>query len=221
MTVYLSSPKSQMHCAALTDMPVLLSFANWHPFVSTYQTAFSRVMLDSGAFSEFNSGKMIDLTAYRDWSEPWRNRADAIAGLDDIRGDWHKSLANYAAIPWGFPTFHDSDPAELLPDLVAMAQARQTWLGIGLVPPRHGKEHFLRRTFDCIPQELHIHLFAGREYVGIERVNSTDSTDWWLTALRLRGIAELKHLTPAECLEIVIKRYKRWNRKMEMQNENL
>jgi hypothetical protein len=161
MIIYLSSPRSQLHCSALNEMPVLLSFTNWSPYISSYQASFGRLMIDSGAFSEFTSGQSVDISAYRDWSELWRPQADAIAGLDDIRGDWRKSLANYDAIPWGFPTFHDSDPDELLPDLVALARERGTWVGIGLVPPRHGKEPFLRHALERIPEGLHVHFVRG------------------------------------------------------------
>jgi hypothetical protein len=221
MIIYLSSPRSQLQCSALNEMPVLLSFTNWSPYIGAYQASFGRLMIDSGAFSEFTSGQSVDIAAYRDWTALWRPQADAIAGLDDIRGDWRKSLANYDAIPWGFPTFHDSDPDELLPDLVAMARERGTWLGIGLVPPRHGKEAFLRHAFERIPEGLHVHLFAGREYTEMRRIDSTDSTNWWRDAFKLRTLQLLNHLTPAECLEIMIKRYQRWNRQLKTENENL
>ena len=84
----------------------------------------------------------MDLGAYREWAERWKGHADAIAGLDDIRGDWRRSMLNYEQMPLGFPTFHDTDPWELLPDLVALARERGRWLGVGLKPPREGKEHY-------------------------------------------------------------------------------
>jgi hypothetical protein len=36
-----------------------------------------------------------------------------------------------------------------------------------------------------------------------------DSTNWWRDALQLSSVKEIEHLTPAECLDIIVKRYKR------------
>lgn len=146
MRVYLASPTTQQQAEHVADMPVLLSFGTFKPWLYRYQQCFKRILIDSGAYSELNSGKQIDLQAYKDWSQQWVGVADAIAGLDDIRGDYKKSLKNYSAIPWSFPTWHDSDPVELIPELVAMAQERKTWLAIGFVPPRSGKERLLRHA---------------------------------------------------------------------------
>lgn len=215
MTVYLASPNCQLQAAAVRDMPVLLSFACWSDWLLNYQASFPKVLIDSGAFSELNSGKKIDLGAYRAWSEQWRGRADAIAGLDNIAGDWKRSLANYEAIPWGFPTFHEADPPELLPELVAMAQERDGWIGLGLTPPRTGKIDWVRKACDRIPEGLHVHCWAGREFFGVPALSSVDSTNWWRDALDLRKIPALRHLTPAEHLEIIIKRYQRETRVLE------
>ena len=96
-------------------MPVLLSYACYSDWLGKgYDQSFARILIDSGAYSEFSSGTKIDLGAYADWSQRWVGHADAIAGLDDIAGNWKRSLRNYEAFPLGFPTFHESDPAELL-----------------------------------------------------------------------------------------------------------
>lgn len=215
MTVYLSSPTTQLQCSLLRDMPVLISFATWSPMINLYQSSFSQILIDSGAFSEFKSGKAIDLDEYRDWSEQWRERADAIAGLDNISGDYRISLKNYARIPWSFPTFHYSDPPELLNELTAIALERDNWLGIGLVPPVHAKRNFLERTLDEIPASIKAHVFSGREYAYLARIDSTDSTNWWRSAARLMANADTRHLTPAECMDIVVKRHQRWKRTLK------
>lgn len=210
MIVYLASPNTQQQAEHVSDMPVLLSYASYHPWMDQYHPSFRRVLIDSGAYSEFTGATKVDLGAYRDWAEPWREHADAIAGLDDITGDWRRSLANYDAMPQGFPTFHDADPWELLADLVAMAEERNGWIGIGLTPPRNGKEAFVRRVCDSVPESLHIHGWALRAYTHIRRLNSVDSTNWWRDAMKLRR--DLPWLTYGECLEIVVKRYQRWRR---------
>lgn len=213
VNVYLASPNTQQQAAAVAGMPVLLSFAIYSDWLNKgYQQAFGRILIDSGAFSEFSSGKKIDLAEYADWAAGWVEHADAIAGLDDIAGDWRKSMRNYAAFPGGFPTYHESDPPELLDDLIALAKERNQWLGIGLIPPRTGKEKWVRATLDRIPECIHVHGWACREYTYCRRLDSVDSTNWWRDAMAVRMIPELRHLHFGECLEIIVKRYQRWER---------
>lgn len=109
MDVYLASPNTQQQAEHACNMPVLLSFAIFAPWLDKYQQTFKRLLIDSGAYSEMNSGKKIDGVKYLDWCQRWSGHADAIAGLDDISGDWKRSLSNYEQFG-GFPTFHDTDP---------------------------------------------------------------------------------------------------------------
>lgn len=214
MMVYLASPNTQQQAEHVADMPVLLSFASYSDWLGKgYQQSFRRILIDSGAFSELNSGAKIDLGCYADWAEQWTGHADAIAGLDDISGDWRRSLANYTAFPLGFPTMHDSDPPEFLRDLCALCQERRQWLGIGLVPPREGKERWIRSVCDQIPESIHIHGWALRRYTYIRRLDSVDSTNWWRDAQKLRS--QLPWLHYGECLEIIVKRYVRWQRELK------
>lgn len=214
MIFYLSSPSSQIQADYCKNMPVLVSFALYPKILDDYISSFKRVLIDSGAFSEMNSGKKVDGIAYRDWQQRWATvpHIDAIAGLDDIRGDWRRSLKNYEQFG-GFPTFHETDPPELLEDLLPIARKRGGWLGVGLMPPRTGKWGWVRRTLDRIPDDLHVHVWAGGEYCGHPRVDSTDSTNWWRDAFKLKVDPKTKHLTPAECLKIVVERYRRMKRK--------
>tara|TARA_A100001515_G_C4579974_1_gene212634 strand:+ start:1200 stop:1883 length:684 start_codon:yes stop_codon:yes gene_type:complete len=202
--VYLASPSNQLHATMLSGMNVLLSFGSYEKFLKSYVQSFGSVLLDSGAFGAFNSGKTIDVLEYIDWVQMFPE-IDAYAGLDDISGDWRKSLSNYKH--GGFPTIHDSDPTELLDDLIPMARERGGWIGVGLVPPRSGKGEFLRRTLERIPDDIHVHGFALREYRRSHRFGSVDSTNWFRDSFGIRK--RLPWLTPAECLEIVIKRERR------------
>jgi hypothetical protein len=214
MTVYLASPATQQQAEHAAGMPVLLSYACWSPWLDKgYQQSFSRVLIDSGAYSEFNSGKAVDVREYADGAGRGEGHADAVAGLDDIRGDWRRSLANYAAYPRGFPTFHETDPPELLPELVAMAAERGGWLGLGLLPPRHGKEGWVRAALARVPAGVHVHGWACRAYAHVRRIDSMDSTNWWRDGMRVR--TQLPWLTYGECLEIVVKRYRRCGRDLE------
>jgi len=212
MRVYLASPNTQQQAEHACDMPVLLSFGCWSDWMDRYQATFSRLLIDSGAYSELNSGKKIDLDAYMDWAGRWVGHADAIAGLDDISGDWRRSLANYERFVLGFPTYHDTDPPELLDDLIEIARERGRWIGLGVKPPREGKERWIRDACERIPEDFHIHGWALRRYTHVRRMDSADSTNWWRDAMKLRVTSGLEHLTYGECLGIVVKRYQRWER---------
>lgn len=210
MDVYLASPNTQQQAEHCGGMNVLLSFAIFGKWMWQYQPSFEKVLIDSGAFSEMNSGVKIDIQAYKDWSELWLDRASGIAGLDNIEGDWKQSLKNYEAIPWSFPTWHDTDPPELLDDLIAMAKERKTWVGIGLLPPRHGKEKIVKWALDRIPESIHVHGWALRAYTRLQRLDSVDSTNWWRDAMALRKAVPWLHY--GECLGLIVKRYQRENR---------
>lgn len=217
MDVYLASPNTQQQAGHCEEMNVLLSFAIFGKWMWQYQPSFRRVLIDSGAFSEMNSGKAIDIEAYKDWSHLWKPRAEAIAGLDDITGDWKRSLRNYQTIDWSFPTWHDTDPIELVDELVAMAQERKTWLGIGLMPPRNGKERIVRGVLERIPSDVHVHGWALRTYTNIGRLDSVDSTNWWRDAMALRK--QVPWLNYGECLGLIVKRYQRENRVIHIPDE--
>lgn len=213
MTVYLASPNTQQQAEHVAGMPVLLSYACYSDWLNKgYQQSFSRILIDSGAYSEFNSGHAIDLHAYAVWAHSWQGHADAIAGLDDIKGDWRRSMRNYEAFPLGFPTFHETDPPEILADLCSMAKERNGWIGLGLLPPREGKERWIRDSLDRIPDGIHVHGWAMRAYLHVRRLDSVDSTNWWRDAMKLKTLPELRHLNYGECLDIVVKRYQRWQR---------
>lgn len=216
MTVYLASPSTQQQAEHAADMPVLLSFALYRPFMDRYQASFRRILIDSGAYSEMNTGKRVDMAEYIEWASRWTGHADAIAGLDDISGDWRRSLANYEAFDGGFPTMHDTDPPELLDDLIAIAQERKHWIGVGLMPPRTNKELWIRETLDRIPPDMHVHGWALRAYSHIRRIDSMDSTNWWRDGMDIA--TKLPWLTYGECLEIVVKRYKRETRKLTVES---
>lgn len=212
MNVYLASPGNQLQAAACLDMNVLISYVCSSKWLRDYEKSFNKILIDSGAYSELNSGKKVDILAYRDWSARFIGTAEAIAGLDDIRGDWKRSLKNYETISWSFPTWHDTDPLELLDDLVAISLERKTWLGIGLLPPRERKERVIREALERIPESIHVHGWALRGYTHIRRLASVDSTNWYLDAMKILTLPYTKHLTYAEALDIVIKRYKRETR---------
>lgn len=217
MNVYLASPNTQQQAEHASGMPVLLSYACYSPWLDRYQQSFRRILIDSGAYSEMNSGKKIDVKAYIEWSKRWDGHADAVAGLDDIGGDWRRSIDNYKH--GGFPTFHDTDPPELLSDLVGLARERGGWLGLGLMPPRHNKESWIRAVCDQIPDGIHVHGWALRAYTHVRRLDSVDSTNWWRDGMMMAK--KLPWLTYGECLDIVVKRYARETRQIADSEANI
>ena len=212
MIFYLGQPGNQMQAHLLKDMPVCLSYANFSPWMWQYAPSFSRVLIDSGAYSTLNSGKQIDNGAYIEWVEEWRGKADAVACLDDISGDYKQTIANCRTMPYGlgFPTIHDTDPIEILPDLIELAKWHGNWLGIGLEPPRHGKETFVRDVCERVPDGLHVHGWALGLYAHIQRLDSVDSTNWMLDAMKIRRC--LPWVTFAEACELMVSKYRRWQR---------
>lgn len=213
MRIYLASPRTQQQAEHVSGMPVLMSYALFPKWIEKgYSQSFGHILIDSGAFSELHGKFKVELEKYAEFASNWLDRADAIAGLDDISGDWRRSLDNYQKFPVGFPTFHDTDPPELLDELIAMSRERRRWLGIGLLPPRQGKEEFVRDTLERIPDDIHVHGWAMRAYSRFARFDSMDSTNWWRDAMQIRTNRHLAHLNYGECLEIIVKRYQRENR---------
>lgn len=212
MTVYIGTPCNQLQAAIVADMPVLVSFAAACNFLMTggYAHTFRPLLLDSGAFSELNSGKRVDLAAYVDWVKQFPH-AIAWAGLDDISGDWQRSLKNYEA--GGFPTMHDTDPAFVLDELIPLARERGGWIGVGLKPPRSGREDWLRRTLDRIPDDLHVHGWALGRYAHLSRIDSIDSTHAWIEWQKIRN-ALGPWLTPAEAMDLAVKKVRRWEQSL-------
>ena len=215
MRVYLGSPDNALQANAARDMPVLLSFAlaGRYKWITQYVPSFDRLLIDCGAYTAYSRRITIDGAAYKAWCDRWAHVADAYAGIDDIAGDYRQSLANYEQYG-GFPTFHDTDPPELLDDLIPLARERGGWIGIGLKPPREGKENFIRSTCERLPDDLHVHGWALRHYLHIRRLDSVDSTNWWRDAMDLRVLPLCKHLTYGETLEVIVKRYQRARRQV-------
>lgn len=211
---YLGTPGNALQAHAALGMPVLVSYGaarKLGPWLSDFARGWERLLIDSGAYSELGGAEPVDIDAYFEFTRrfPW---ADAVAGLDDIRGDWRRSMKNYAR--GGFPTFHDTDPPELLDDLIPLARERGGWLGIGLLPPRTGREAWLRRTLERIPDDIHVHGWALGAYDHLARLDSIDSTNWWRDSQKILTHPNTAHLTPGEALEIVVKRYQRRARVM-------
>ena len=82
--IYLASPNTQQQAEHAAGMPVLFSFACYSPWLDGYQHTFPRLLIDSGAYSAFTTGKPIDLTAYAAWAEWWVGHADDAETLETV-----------------------------------------------------------------------------------------------------------------------------------------
>jgi hypothetical protein len=208
MEVYLASPRSQIQADKVKGMPVLMSFGCYSNWMDRYVPSYGKLLIDSGAFSVLKSGTKVDLGEFREWSERFLPIAEAIAGLDDMEGNWKQSLKNYDAVPWTFPTWHDTDPPELIPDLVSLALERNKWIAVSPWKSEGAeKERKIRYFLEQIPEEIHVHGWALRGYTHIPGIDSVDSTHWFRESIGMA--ADFPWLTPAECLEIVVKRFQR------------
>lgn len=220
MIFYLSSPSNQMHASFLADAPVLLSYTLYPksgrggkcPMMDDYIASFGRILIDCGAWSAMNSGVVIDGEKYAEWLKRWEGveHVDAVAGLDVI-GDWRASLKNYERYG-GFPTLHLNAPDGVLNDLIPLARERGHWIGLGglAAHPAGSQWEWVRKTLDRIPDDLHVHIWGGGSYSGHPDCDSVDSTNWFRDAWKY--LNQLPFLTPAECVELVVKRYRRTDR---------
>lgn len=208
MIVYLASPGNQLQLDKANGKPVLISYTTCYlknSFVMKWVSSFDRVLIDSGAYSIMNSGATVDPVAYAHWATTL-HFADAWAGLDDIEGDWRKSLVNYKH--GGFPTIHDTDPPELLDELIDISrQQGRGWIGVGLKPPRQGKLEWVQTTLERMPDDLHVHGWACGHYTQLRRFDSIDSTHWWREAMKFRKW--MPWMTYGECLDVAIKKIER------------
>ena len=214
MTFYLSSPSNQMQADHCRGQPVLLSYGTFRPWVNRFVPSFSKLLVDSGAFSVLNTATGICVDAFAEWASNYPN-ADAVASLDSIEGDWELGMRNWEKYPTHFPTFHDTDPWECLD---AILEKKPTWLGLGMKPPRD-KSDWLDETLERIPPGIHVHGWALIRYADRGSLNSFDSTNWVRESWQIAK--SFPWLTSGEALEIMVKRYERMARKIRNPKKEL
>lgn len=87
------------------------------------RTPWREVVLDSGAFTAYQTGKQVDIIEFAEWvDEQKRNPlVTEVFTLDVIGGDWRESLANTEYL-WkrgieAIPVFHVGEPVDVLKQL--------------------------------------------------------------------------------------------------------
>lgn len=147
--------------------------------------AFRSWVLDSGAFSAFNSGKSIDLGQYIAVCQKLMAedpQFEEIFSLDVI-GDWRQSIANAetmwkAGVP-AIPTFHFGSPPEALRDLAAAAP--KIALGGVAKTKKQVRGKWMEQCFSRVwPHKIHGFGIGDEESIMRFPFHSCDATSWYL-----------------------------------------
>ena len=158
MKVYFAGVDKNLLVNVFAGVNILFSFASLRrsPGASIPTGSFSSVMLDSGAFSAFRSGKVIDALEYCDFIERNWDEIDIYVSLDVI-GDAEASLVNLKLMESRglspMPVFHYGEDFDLL------RRMRDSYplVGLGGMVPRSRPRMFewLSVVFEEFPHKYH------------------------------------------------------------------
>lgn len=163
---------------------LLVSFVYLSGFLrNKAKYAYRDWVLDSGAFSAYNSGTVISLSQYIDAcqqllaTDPTLTEVYAL----DVIGDWRGSLRNYdamlkAGVP-AIPTFHATDPPEMLAEVCAMHDKIAVGGCVGMNPSR--RIEVAAQVFARVwPKKIHGFGYGMREAIMALPFHSVDATTW-------------------------------------------
>ena len=141
--------------------------------------------LDSGAFSAFNSGAIIDLDEYIETCLQLMEEDTTLAEIFslDVIGDHKATLKNTekmwkAGVP-AIPTYHIGEPASYLKHL----KKNYDKIAIGGVARRKGgvKTKFAEQVFSRVwPMKIHGFGYGSEKHIMGLPFHSTDATNWEL-----------------------------------------
>lgn len=151
---------------------------------------FDSVLLDSGAFSAFNSGRVVDLARYIDFCKRYGHLAAAYANLDVIGDDaatWRNQQRMEAAGLLPVPTFHFGEPWDALRHIAA----HYDYIAVGCMPSlgTAARQEFLDGCWRIIRESprwpLKVHGWAMTDAAIMERYPwySIDSLTWAVGAI--------------------------------------
>jgi hypothetical protein len=176
----------RMHPALQADrdtLPaILISYWYIHGYpLDTYK--FRSMALDSGAWSAFNSGAVIDLGEYTNFARDLKAkepRLEDVFALDVI-GDWKAGLKNTEWM-WkqgveALPTFHPGEPWDVLKGLARDYPK----IGLGGVVkwPTKRKKEWVEECFSRVwPCKIHGLGMASDEVTNAVPFHSVDVTSW-------------------------------------------
>ena len=146
------------------------------------------IMLDSGAFSAWNSGRTIDINAYMTYIQD--NNIDIYFNLDVI-GDFEATMVNQRIMEQAglhpIPVYHYGEPLENLDYLVEQGY---TYIGLGgtVGKSTQVRQQFFDEVFQRHPNiDYHALGVTARELVENYNWYSVDSTKW-LTPFKYKRV---------------------------------
>jgi hypothetical protein len=197
------SMHERAHRRALTTdrLPALLvSYVYLQPFLKNrHRYRFRDWVMDSGAFSAANSGRVITLDEYVKTCHHLIATDPSLVEIFalDVIGDPQASAANCDAM-WkegipAIPCFHYGEPEGAL---MAMAE-RYPKIAIGGVAYKRGtaKTNWARQVFARVwPKRIHGFAFGGEDHVMALPFHSVDSSSWEIGACGFGNWKQFGHL---------------------------
>ena len=221
---------------APTRPALLVSYVYLSDFLQKkHLYAYRDWVMDSGAFSAYTSGTIIDLDAYIAKSQELLANDPKLTEVFslDVIGDWRASLKNtermWAAGVPAIPCFHVGEPEEVL-----LAIARDyPKIALGGAVGFHGKSAWAAQCFARVwPKRIHGFGFGSHRDILALPWHSTDSTNWitdpcrfgkW-QGLRKNGRIKLSRSSSGLTLRAEVEFYlrlekraqKKWHKEMEL-----
>ncbi len=219
MKVYFAGIDKNLLESVFAGANILLSFASLRrsPRASIPTGRFSSIMLDSGAFSAFRSGKVIDVLEYCEFIERNLDRIDLYVSLDVI-GDAEASMANLRLMESRglspMPVFHYGEDF----DVLRWMRDRYPLVGLGGMVPRSRRRMFewLSTVLDELPHKYHGFGVGDVSLLSTFPFHSIDNTTWKrivqqpvLKTKTNSGVNWAEHLTRKELFTISRNFYER------------
>ena len=219
MKVYFAGVDNNLFESVFAGANVLFSFASLSRSnrVSLPTGRFSSVMLDSGAFSAFRSGKTVDVLEYCEFIGRNLDNIDLYVNLDVI-GDAAASLANLRQMESRglapMPVFHYGEGL----DVLRWMRDRYSLIGLGGMVPRSRRRMFewLSTVFNELPHKFHGFGIGDTSLISTFPFYSIDNTTWKRIAqqpvLKTKtnsGVNWAEHLTRTELFTISRNFYER------------
>lgn len=180
---------------------LLVSFAYLRQFqANRHRYRFRDWVMDSGAFSFANSGKVIALDDYIKACHSLTRTDDRLVEVFalDVIGDWRQSAKNTAAM-WAaglqvIPCFHYGEPEDALLEMAATYPK----IAIGGVAYKRGasKVKWAEQVFARVwPKKIHGFAFASEDAVLSLPFHSTDASSWEIGACGFGNWRQFGHMT--------------------------
>ena len=171
------------------EINILVSYAYSKTWKDQQQAlVYNQWMLDSGAYSAFAKGAVIEIEEYLDYclSVLQDSKQNGIFVLDNIQ-DWKISRRNTEyliskGIPV-IPVYHRDEPTELLKEYSVMS--KKIGLG-GIVRDRKGSDRWIDACFSTIwPQKIHGLGVDSSTMILKYPWHSVDSSQWMWAVMKM------------------------------------